>query len=85
MLSLHVDSSAMRLKHVKRLCDRSFGILLNCMNYKYALWSLIEPKRGGGSVLYRVLQKISIRLMRVSNPKQRCPVLLFCVILTVIG
>ena len=59
--------------------------LLNCMNYKYALWSLIEPKRGGGSVLHRVLQKISIRLMRVSNPKQRCPVLLFCVIMTVIG
>ena len=62
---------------------RSFGILLNCMNYKYALWSLVEPKRSGGSVFYRVLQKISIRLMRVSIPKQRCPVLLFCVILTV--
>ena len=39
----------------------------------------------GGRVLYRVLHKISIRLMRVSNPKQRCPVLLFCVILTAIG
>ena len=37
-----------------------------------------------GSVLYRVLQKINIRLMRVSNRKQRCPVLLFCLILIVI-
>ena len=43
----------------------------------------LNQRGGGRSVLYRVLQKISIRLMRVSNPKQRCPVLLFCVILTV--
>ena len=26
---------------------RSFGILWKCMVYKYAVWSLIEPKRGG--------------------------------------
>ena len=53
--------------------------------YKYDLSTLVEPKRGSGSVLYRILQKISMRLMRISNPKQRCPVLLFCVILTVIA
>ena len=60
-------------------------ISLIILIYKYAVWFFIEPKRGDGSVLYRVLQKISIRVMRVSNPIQRCPVSLFCVILTVIG
>ena len=28
---------------------------LNCMNYKHALWSLIEPKRSGGSVFVQVI------------------------------
>ena len=49
----------------------------------YFLAILCIPLVEGG-VLCRVIQKISIRLMRVSKSKQRCLDSLFCVIFTVI-
>ena len=43
MLSLHVDSSAMRLKHVKRLCDIGQDL---CSNAAMDRWHDLKLPRG---------------------------------------